>query len=56
MGILRAMMVVEAVNSVALEHPSACRCLACRTAEGDSDALAQVMAALAEGERTGRQP
>jgi hypothetical protein len=31
------MLVVEAVNSVAIEHPDGCACLACRAAAGASD-------------------
>jgi hypothetical protein len=49
-GFLRAMMLTEAVNSIALEHPESCVCIACRAAHGDPDALAQLMVALADAE------
>lgn len=43
-------MLIEAVNSVALEHDPSCDCIACRAAGGDQDALAQVAATLKQGE------
>lgn len=42
-----SMMLVEAVNSVALEHPEACACVVCRAAHGDERAVAEVLAHLA---------
>lgn len=40
-------MVMEAVASVSLSHDEGCRCLTCRAALGDEEALAQIMADLA---------
>jgi hypothetical protein len=46
----RHFMLVEAVNSVAIEHASSCTCLACRAANGDQDAWTELYLALAERE------
>lgn len=42
----RQAMALEAASSVALSHPSSCRCLSCRAADGDEDALARVIEIL----------
>lgn len=41
-------LVLEACNSVALEHADDCRCDVCLAAARDPDALARVLAAIAE--------
>lgn len=41
-------LIKEAVSSVALEHPDDCRCDVCLAADGDVDAFARVLAAIAE--------
>jgi hypothetical protein len=46
-------MVIEAVNSVALEHPEGCRCLACRAANQEPGALEEVIMRLEAGEGIG---
>jgi hypothetical protein len=46
--VVRAHLVLEAVNSIALEHPDGCRCHACRAAVGDRQALAEIIAAIHE--------
>jgi len=48
MAAVNPFALIEAVNSVALEHPETCQCLACRAAAGDRDALAEVCLLLAE--------
>jgi hypothetical protein len=39
----------EAVASVALSHPERCDCLACRAADGDERAFAEVWLLVANG-------
>ena len=38
-------VLIEAINSVALEHAKECKCVTCRAAHGDQEALAQIIAA-----------
>lgn len=44
--VLRQMMRMEAISSVALSHPDDCRCDVCRASLGDGAALARVSAAM----------
>ena len=53
-SVLDAMLVVEAVNSIAVDHPGGCACLACRAAAGDVDALTEVMVAVADARGASR--
>jgi len=42
----RIMMITEAVNSVAIEHPEDCDCIVCKAADGDINSLVEIMAAV----------
>lgn len=39
-------MLIESVNSVALEHDDDCSCLACRAADGNEEAMSAIVLAL----------
>lgn len=41
--LLFVMQVKEAAASVSLSHAEGCRCLVCRAAGGDEDAMAEVL-------------
>jgi hypothetical protein len=34
---------IEAIHSVALEHPGDCPCVVCRAADGEMDALIEIL-------------
>lgn len=36
---------IEAINSVAIEHAKDCECVTCRAAHGDQEALARIILA-----------
>lgn len=42
----------EAIASVSLSHPGSCSCKICRAAQGDEQAMREVIAELAEQEDT----
>ena len=46
--VVHSLMLVEAVNSVALGHRDGCDCLACRAADGDVDAMLEIRVAVDE--------
>jgi hypothetical protein len=47
-GFLRALQFREAIGSVALSHADDCRCLTCRAANGDDEALAELFGRLGD--------
>lgn len=55
-GFIRVMQAKEAAASVAIEHPAAHDCVACRATRGDADALAEILAMLDEAERRAPDP
>jgi hypothetical protein len=50
-GLARLFMAQEACASVALSHDEGCDCTACRAADGDREALVQVMAMIEATDR-----
>lgn len=38
-----AFAIVEAINSVALSHEADCKCITCKAAKGDKQALAEIL-------------
>lgn len=45
---MRALIIKEAISSVAMEHPNKCNCTVCRAASGDKEAFAEILLADAE--------
>lgn len=41
-------VIMEAIHSTAIEHPSGCNCVICRAAHGDQRAFAEVFTEVAE--------
>jgi hypothetical protein len=41
--LLRVQVAREAIESVSLSHPAACVCMVCRAANGDEDALVELL-------------
>jgi hypothetical protein len=46
-SIARALILWEAIHSVALEHPDDCDCTACQAAGGDQEAFGRILIAAA---------
>jgi hypothetical protein len=47
-GIFSALLMREAIASVALSHDDDCDCVICRAATGEADAFAEVMLQVAD--------
>lgn len=54
-AIFRTLMYREAIASVSLSHEASCRCLICRAALGDYDAIEQMMVLINEEEERRRE-